>query len=213
MIYSFCIDDVTDEGPNKLSIIPSVSRSGNQPFHEKRLAFYNLTRVCRLIRAEFRPMYLRETPKCMPIGVYESYIADFHPHTRYIVDDVWLNILELCSKDSRMNLLPLLRFLSQQRHFYCAFKDEVRRSMGAGLVGLKELLNECVWQIASPEWRRAAARVVSVIPNKNTKRVVVNMETRFREKHAVVRKGYEHALLNDLGLNDGGRWKAIIKYV
>jgi len=213
MIYKLCIPKFDDEGPHKLALRRHGGQAGEMPFH-MRIGYYNLSKACRSIRAEFRPLILSKTPKWVPIGSFASYIATFHPNTRHIVDDVWVDILELCLKGSRIDILPILHCMFKHRHlFFCAFNHEVRLSMGAGLVGLKELLNECVWQMASSEWRVAARKLASIVPNNSTKRVVVSVEAKFKEKKAGVRKDFEAALLRDLGLDGGERWKSIIKYV
>jgi hypothetical protein len=212
-IYEYCVDD-HDHADMK-------EKYGDPHGHAQRTflnptsSHWNLTRVNQSIRAEFLSLYLRKSPKWVPVRQFLVYMSIFHDgydSGKAIADNVSVDILRICDRERRVDLLPVLRIMASHRQLKSDFVHHVRYCIGAGLSGLGDLLNQCARTMSAPGWHVAEAKLTSVDPNINTRNLVVNVRTEFKLK-AQARKTFETQLLVDLGLQSGVGWKAIIKYV
>jgi hypothetical protein len=212
-IYEYCVDD-HDHADTK-------EKYGDPHGHAQRTflnpasSHWSLTRVNQSIRAEFLSLYLRKSPKWVPVRQFLDYMSIFHngyDSGKAIADNVSVDNLRICDRERRVDLLPVLRIMASHRQFKSDFVHHVRDCIGAGLNDLADLLNQCERTMSAPGWHIAEAKLTSDDPNINTKNLVVDVRIEFKLK-ALARKTFEAQLLVDLGLHGRVGWKAIIKYV
>jgi hypothetical protein len=214
MIYIICCypSQVPHLVYSKVYIAPQEPDPRYRNSHSAwRLTFYFLTRVCRQIRAEFRPMFMCATPMWLSYRHVPEYLSDFHGNSTVVSANIIIVLFALCLQTTPKDpdVLPLLRQLLTYRGLHVRFDTLAQRRKGASLFGLGPLLNLCLEKIHTAEWRQTVdERLSRIVVRKSMKRVVVYVK---QEKYRWM-KVSEGVLLRRLGLDEGDGWWAIIKY-
>jgi hypothetical protein len=214
MIYTICChpSQIPDLVYSKVYIAPQEPDPRYRNRHLAwRLTFYALTTVCRLIRAEFRPVFMLATPMWLSYRHIPPYLSDFHGNSTVVSANIIIDLFALCLQTTPRDpdILPLLRLLSTYRGLHVRFDTLAQRRKGASLFGLGPLLKLCLEKIHTAEWRQTVdERPSRIVVRKSTKRVVVYLK---KEKYHWM-KVSEGVLLRRLGLDEENNWWAIVKY-
>jgi hypothetical protein len=217
MVYEFCDDYILPHGIDTLYLTP-ITPAFPTPSFATRLKFYNLMRVNQQLRTEFRPIYMRKTPIWISYYHVFQYLADFYGINTIIRDNITIDLFDLCLKTASKeeDILPLLRQLSKYRGLQVRFRTLSTPTAGASLFGLSPLLNQCLAKMHTREWKDLMSedprRIMRIVPRKSTKKLVLYL-AEVEKRHVGRRKRrFERHVLQNLGLDGGVSWNAIVKY-
>jgi hypothetical protein len=152
------------------------------------------------------------TPAWLSYPYAFKYLSDFHGDNTVIVDNITIDLYDLCLKTTSKNedLLPLLRKLATYRGLRVRFCTLPAARKGRSLFGLGALLNSCLEKMHTPEWQRLVSiggEVTKIVPRKSTKNLGV-----YVQPGNASWRSFESEVLRDMGLDGGSSWTAIVKY-
>jgi hypothetical protein len=176
-----------------------VLRHLHRPYHD-----LGLSQVCKQVRAEYRSMCLTRIPKQISVLQFNKCLAAFHDKTKFVVaDNIVLNIGDFSSRTLKVvefDVLPLFERLAIGYDVACAFN--ITRDFDVAVHVLCRVLRRCAERTRDPVWFVAAGKLHSIIPRWEDKRVVVNVENKFKGE-GLGCKTFKPDLVEDLGLRNG----------
>jgi hypothetical protein len=202
-VYEHCDEQIPADRDHLFYLAPRAS------LQRSRLKSYNLTVVNQQLRREFRPIYMVKTPKWISFRHFTQHIKDFHAAANDFQDSIILSLRSLYKKDAAVepDILPSLLQISQYPNVLLRFRTLATAHTAASRYGPPPILNKCLSNSDTEEWRQIAAeQTTRIVPRKRTKKGVVYVKQKYKMSGRV-KKDFEDDLRRKLGLDGGISWR------
>jgi hypothetical protein len=198
---------MTEEGPIRLCRHDDPALSSSSAPHTPKRQFYNLTQVCRQLRAEFLPIYTARTSYIIDLWAQKAHLTSLSA----LPGPIALDIDAACFDMAPIDLLPLLRYLSRSRRTNIVFASTegvVFHSIEAIVLQLNKLLPH-----TSQAWSAALQLPMKRIDLHLFPHEDIRAYYRFRGAEPMLRVVYPSARMEEWMKNAHGPGEAYNAYL